>query len=246
MRRFFVEDITEASTSARIDGAEFRHLKKVLRLGKGDQVVLFNGKGLELAGVIASLEKDAVAVEITGGVTDKNIKESRLSITLLQGILKGDKPDFIVQKATELGVTGITFYTGSRTVPVMDAARLRDRLERWRKISMEAAKQCGRSLLPEIGSADFKTAISGHKGALKLVMWEDEASRSIGETLKMEAAPAEVVLLTGPEGGFSIEDINEAQAQGFVPVTLGPRILRAETAALAAITIIQHRLGDMG
>ncbi len=247
MKRFFVEDIDIDSALVRISGAEFAHLKKVLRLKAGAAVALFNGSGLELTGVIESIGKDMAVVRVGGRFTNR--RESPLEITLLQGLVKKDKPEFIIQKATELGAKEVYFYSTSRTVPVISGGRSEDKIPRWRKISVEAAKQCGRTILPRISIVkDLKDALGLRRDALKLLFWEGEGVRSVKDVIKTHLtlpAGKGLVVLVGPEGGFSEEDVKTAVAEGFIPVGLGPRILRAETAAVAALSILQYELGDL-
>lgn len=238
LRRFYIEGLPEGAQRAVIAGDEFAHLKKVLRLKAGDEVLLFDGKGLELTAVIETVGRDSAEAAVKGPSERKT--ESPVEITLMQGILKGDKPEFVVQKATELGVTAIIFFETSRTVPVIKEGRSRQaRLE---KTAIEAAKQCGRTVLPEILITDFRRALEGQY-SLKIMLMEEGAKEGLSEVLKKHAG---VALLVGPEGGLSDEEAALATAQGFIAASLGPRILRAETAAIAAVSAIQYASGDMG
>lgn len=239
MRRFFVEEIGEGARSAVIGGEEFVHLKRVLRLKEGDEVAVFNGKGLELTGVITSIGRASARVEVTGISAVR--MESPLNMVLLQGLLKGDKPEFIVQKAVELGVKEAVFYTTPRTVPLAGKAKEKRLL----KASIEAAKQCGRSTLPEIRIVDLKEALADHEGFLKIMLFEREGAVGLKEALKNPLSKNGVALLVGPEGSLTDEEARYAERRGFVKASLGPRILRAETAALAALTIVQYELGDL-
>jgi 16S rRNA (uracil1498-N3)-methyltransferase len=249
MKRFFVEDISAESEYITISGSEFRHLKGVLRLTRGSEVSLFNGKGVELQGVVESVGKHSARVIIKG--KREVVGESPVSITLLQGLVKGEKPEFVVQKATELGVREIRFYTTPRTIPVIDRTKAGKKVSRWRRVSVEAAKQCKRSVLPEINITDFKKAIKG-TGQLKILFEKGtvkgrrvKGRARLKGVLKRLRSGQEVVLLVGPEGGLSEAEVAAAVKEGFQPVSLGPRTLRAETAAVAALSIIQYELGDM-
>lgn len=242
VRRFFVEGLDKGLTSVKVSGDEFIHLKRVLRLSKGSEVTVFDGKGLELDGTIESVEGGYALVKVTGA--REGFRESRIEITLIQGLLKGDKPEFVVQKATELGVDTISFFTSERTVPLPDKGLAKGL--RWRKAAVEAAKQCGRPVVPDIKPpAPLKDALSSIDCDLRLMLWEGGSARSIKELLSGSASRT-VALLVGPEGGFSEEEVRLALQQGFSPVGLGPRILRAETAAVSAVSIIQFALGDLG
>lgn len=244
MRRFFLEEIDESAKKAEVTGEEFIHLKKVLRLGPGDDAAIFNGKGLELFGKIESIGQRSAVISIEG--RSEKAVESALDLVLLQGLLKGDRPEFIVQKATELGLTGICFYTTARTVPRVDGEGAEKKLLRWKKAAIEAAKQCGRTTLPRITLASgLKEAVQGSKAELKLLLWEKEGTASLGERLEGRS-PRSAALLVGPEGGLSEDEAMAAEEAGFLKAGMGPRILRAETAAVAASAIVQYAFGGLG
>ena len=244
MRRFFLEDINESAKEAEITGEEFVHLKKVLRLGPGDSAAIFNGRGLELFGRIESIGQRSAVVSIEG--RSEKAVESALDLVLLQGLLKGDRPEFIVQKATELGLTGICFYTTARTVPRVDGEGVEKKLLRWKKAAIEAAKQCGRGTLPRVTLAPgLKEAVQGSQAELKLLLWEKDGAASLGERLEGRS-PHSAALLVGPEGGLSDDEARMAQKAGFLKAGMGPRILRAETAAVAAAAIVQYAFGGLG
>lgn len=245
MRRFFAEDLDEGSKWIEIRGTEFIHIKKALRLEKGAVVVLFNGRGLELAGIIGSINKDSAAVEITGPTA--TVRESPFEIVLLQGLVKGDKPELIVEKATELGVKEVSFYVTSRTVPLISPVKSADRLSRWQRVAIEAAKQSGRTVLPRINHPrDFRSVLALYEDHLKIILWEGESTTGIKEALRGATGFKGAALLVGPEGGFTVEEVEDARLSGFIPSSLGPRVVRAETAAIAAASIIQYELGDLG
>ncbi|OGP14013.1 MAG: hypothetical protein A2052_06230 [Deltaproteobacteria bacterium GWA2_54_12] len=243
MRRFFLEEINESAKKAEVTGEEFIHLKKVLRLGPGDDIAIFNGKGLELTGRIESIGQRSAVISIEG--RSGKAVESALDLVLLQGLLKGDRPEFIVQKATELGLTGICFYTTPRTVPRVDGEGAGKKLLRWKKAAIEAAKQCGRTTLPRITLASgLKEAVQGSTAELKLLLWEKEGATSLGERLEGRS-PHSAALLVGPEGGLSEDEATLAEGAGFLKAGMGPRILRAETAAVAAAAIVQYAFGGL-
>lgn len=243
MRRFFLEGIDRSTKTAELTGEEFVHLKKVLRLGAGDEASVFNGRGVELTGRIESVGARSAVISIEGALDAD--KESPLEITLLQGLLKGDMPEFIVQKATELGVTAICFYTTARTVPKVEGEGAEKKLLRWRKAAIEAAKQCGRSTLPGITLApSLKSAVAGTKAELKLLLWEKKDAADLKDVFS-GIRPASAALLVGPEGGISDDDADIAVDAGFRKAGMGPRILRAETAAVAAASLVQHAFGDL-
>ncbi|MEK6791057.1 MAG: 16S rRNA (uracil(1498)-N(3))-methyltransferase [Deltaproteobacteria bacterium] len=252
-RSFFVGELEKGAASVLITGDELKHLRGVLRLREGEAVTIFNGRGLVVKGVIQRIVKQAATVSVLGEDTES--RESSVHVVLLQALVKGDKNDFIVQKAVELGATGIVFYAAKRTVPLLGPGRGTDRLIRWRRIAIEAAKQCGRSVIPGISLADgIEEAVAGHacprmfkagKGFLKIMLLESETTRTIKDMLRTAPAAKAAALLIGPEGGFTDEDVVHAAKNGFTPVSLGRRILRAETAAIAALTIVQYELDGM-
>ena len=246
MRRFFVEEITPEDGFVIIKGGEFVHLKLVLRLKKGDAASVFNGAGLELSGIVEAVERDFAKITALRRTEHKN--EGPVRITLIQALIKGDKPELIIQKATELGVNAIFFYAAARSVVQIKD----DRLVRWRKVAIEAAKQCGRAIVPAIIMADDMKAalgrfVSENKGGglVKLVFWEGAEKKGVKEVLKGAHGCKSVAALIGPEGGFTEEEITAALSGGFVPVGLGPRILRSETAGIAAVAVIQYESGGM-
>lgn len=244
MRRFFLEEIDEKAAEAELSGEEFTHLKRVLRLGPGDEAALFNGKGVELTARIESVGSSSARLSITG--RSEAARESPLETVLLQALLKGDKPEFIVQKATELGVSAICFYSTERTVAKISEDNAGKKLLRWKRASIEAAKQCGRTVLPRITLAeDLKSAAASTDTELKLLLWERDGARPLKEVISGKK-PGSAAFLIGPEGGLSLDDARVAQNHGFKLVSMGPRILRAETAALAAATALQYALGDLG
>ncbi len=247
MRRFFVEDITPDSRFADIRGEEFSHLRKVLRLKKGDEVIVFNGRGIELKGTIDSITGECAGIGITAVVEVKT--ESLLDITLLQALLKGDKNELVIAKATELGVKSISFYSTKRTIKVFGDAKKDKRLERWKRVAIEAAKQCQRPIVPEVLLIkDFKEALEKHALLpLRVFLYEGENTLSLGDALSTGKGDAikNIAIVVGPEGGFSDEEVQEAAALGYVVAGMGPRRLKSETAAIAAVSILQHRAGDM-
>jgi 16S rRNA (uracil1498-N3)-methyltransferase len=250
VRRFFVEGINRDDRSIVITGDEFYHLTRVLRLKRDATVTVFDGRGLELTGRVASVESERAVVEVTG--LRENSSESPLEIILLQGMAKGGRMEIIIQKGTELGVSSIRPFLTERSVPRLGVQGIEKRLHRWRRVAVEAAKQCDRALLPAIEEpVTFDEAIVGHGDCLKLIPWEMEKSTGLRMVLEQywpegPGKVAKVVVLIGPEGGLARESVEMACREGFQPVTLGPRVLRTETAAIALLAVLQYALGDLG
>ncbi|MFL9584561.1 16S rRNA (uracil(1498)-N(3))-methyltransferase [Stenotrophomonas sp. AB1(2024)] len=218
------------------------HLVRVMRLREGESCVLFNGDGHDYAATLVESGKRDAHVRIEGAQPLEN--ESGLSITLLQGIARGEKMDLILQKATELGVQAIVPVNAERTEVKLDAARAEKRLAHWRSVVVSACGQSGRATVPTVAAPQGvqEAALAMPAGALKLTL--DPLGGHRLSTLG--AAPGGVVIAIGPEGGWSPRDRQALAAAGFQGLQLGPRILRTETAGLAAIAALQARLGDMG
>ena len=244
MRRFFVDRLAGNEKIVLITGKELHHLKDVLRLKKGDRIVVFDGGGREFLGSIESVGKGEACITI-----EKKIEVSRESpfeIILGQGIVKAEKMDLIIQKATELGVSRIIPFTTSRTVAKLTGQQVTKKNQRWQNIALEAAKQCGRSIIPKVGELKtFGEVLKGWDKYTKIIPWEGEKENNLKAMLRPDKSSGCIALI-GPEGGFSDSEVVEAQQAGFSPVTLGPRILRTETAAMSIVAIIQYELGDMG
>ena len=227
------------------DPGEIRHICKVLRLGQGNAVVLFDGEGKEYWAVITQISPGQVILTLTPQGSSARA-ESSLRIVLGMALLKSSKFEWLLQKATELGVSEVLPFSSSRVIPRREAEPSRARLARWEKIVVEAAGQCGRSLLPRVHPpCSFEEVLETDRGeAIRIFLWEKEENKPLGDALTT-MTPA-IFLLVGPEGGFSDPEALRAQEAGFQSVRLGPRILRAETAAIAGITLLQYIRGDLG
>ena len=246
--RIYFPPIPEGRESVELAEDTVRYLRNVLRLGRGDAILLFDGTGWEYRGVIERLEGRQGTARIVA--RERIPLESPVRITLAQALPKGDKMEFIVQKATELGAARIIPFRSARTIPRRTEDRSARRLERWRRIAAEAAEQCGRADVPEIAEPlPFRDALGqAPPGALKIFFWEAESQRSIREILKgAEARSAgEFFLVVGPEGGLSGEEAELARQAGFRTASLGRLVLRVETAALAILAVLQYECGLLG
>jgi 16S rRNA (uracil1498-N3)-methyltransferase len=244
IRRFKIREGSIRGTEAVLDDpAEFRHLTRVLRLKPGDAVLLFDGEGKEYPATIKQL-KDRQAFFTLAGGPSLEIPEPSFRIILGIGLLKSAKLEWLIQKATELGVGEILPFRSLRVVPRPEEAAARNRLGRWEKIAAGAAKQCRRSRIPRIyPPRPFAEALALFPECQRIFLWEKEKDRTLKEALNF-SSPA-VYALVGPEGGFSAEEAQRAEAAGFSPVRLGPRILRAETAGLVIVALLQFLRGDL-
>ncbi len=174
-------------------------------------------------------------------------EESPFEITLAQSLLKGEKMDFLIQKATELGAKEIVPFFSSRSVPLLDRSKKLERYRRWEKIAIEASKQCGRGFIPKIDHiCDYSEMLSlAPLESLRLILWEEEGER-LKEVLKESKDKKRIFFIVGPEGGLSQEEVEKSKGMGFIPVYMGQRILRAETASLCLLSILQYEWGDIG
>jgi 16S rRNA (uracil1498-N3)-methyltransferase len=247
LTRIFVDATLTTGTALPLPGGPAQHLTRVLRLQVGAALRVFNGQGGEFDASITSIRRNDATVLL--GAQHLLEHESPLHTTLLQGIVRGEKMDLILQKATELGVTAVVPLTTSRSsVRVDEATALRKRAH-WQGVVAGACEQCGRNRLPQIAApVEFAAAINHVPATLKLLL-EPEPSAS---TLKMllqavraDVAAPSICLLVGPEGGFDPHEVQLAKQAGFQPCRLGPRVLRTETAALAALAALQSLAGDL-
>ncbi len=246
MARFFVPKKNLQKKLGFIDGQELQHLRRVLRLTPGDEIALFDDAGWEHEAVIRSFEPGRAVIEILRSCHAP--RESDLELILAVGLTKGDKMDFVVEKATELGVFKIVPVASVYAVAKLDAARASARWARWKKIALSAAKQSGRTRVPEVlsplGLRDFIQ--QSPTDALKLLFWEKQPSESLKRVHAAQPRPRSIIAVVGPEGGFSDEEAARAAAHGYHAVSLGRRILRAETAAVTALSLVQFLWGDLG
>ncbi|HYJ15055.1 MAG TPA: 16S rRNA (uracil(1498)-N(3))-methyltransferase [Candidatus Limnocylindria bacterium] len=245
MARFFIRKENIHDADATIAGQEFEHLRRVLRLTVGDSVTLFDDTGWEYEAVIRSLHADRGELAISRAYQAG--RDSPLALTLALGLTKGEKMDFVVEKATELGVASILPFTSSFTVPKLDDRKIANRTERWQKIALSAAKQCGRNRVPEIlPLCEFRHMVDVVGASqLKLLFWEKETAQSLRQVHEVNASAAAILVAVGPEGGFSADEAHLAAARDFRLVHLGRRILRAETAAVTALSLAQFLWGDL-
>jgi 16S rRNA (uracil1498-N3)-methyltransferase len=214
------------------------HLVRVLRLGIGDACVLFNGDGNDYDARIASISRKSVEADI--GSAREVGNESPLRIVLVQGIARGEKMDWILQKATELGVAGIVPVHGERGEVRLDGERADKRLRHWRSVVASACEQSGRACKPEVAAPRGLADALADLPATRLML-DPEAARPLPPRIDEDAC----ALAIGPEGGWSTADMATLAAAGFAGARLGPRVLRTETAGIAAIAALQARAGDL-
>ena len=242
MQKFIISHTEKIPFNATITGPDARHMAKVLRMKINGILALTDGNGMDYTARITSICPSEVKCHVFEQT--QSLSEPPVDITLCSGMLKDNKMDLIIKHVTQLGITRwIPFYC-QRSVPKPNRTRIEKRLERWQTIARESVKQCGRSRLPEIClPVDFEKLMTvTTPGTFKIAFWEEATAPLRGITTP-DHGPA--VILIGPEGGFSETEIQSAQAHGFSEYSLGPRILRAETAAISACTLLQHLIGDI-
>jgi 16S rRNA (uracil1498-N3)-methyltransferase len=247
MRYFFIEPAALQRPVVAIEGSEVRHIKNVLRLKPGDKIRVFDGEGFEYDASIDRFCADRVEIKI--GRKFPGTKESPVQIAVAQALLKEKKMDRLLRHLCELGVTRWIPFICDRSVPKPGEKRLSARADRWNQIVKESCKQCQRSKLPEIiTTLTFEDLLAyGQSCDLTIVFYENESAKL--KSLMAQNSPAtprKILLILGPEGGFSDQEIENARAAGCLVAGLGSRILRAETAAIAACTLTQFLYGDMG
>lgn len=243
MRRFFLA--TPLSAEMFIQGQDAHHICRVLRLQVGDKIIVVASDGLAGTAVIQELASEQVKLLLQERIVEQ--KEAPVTVYLAQGLPKSDKMDYIVQKAVELGVKAIYPIQMEHSVVQYDPAKKKSRRERWQKLSVEAAKQCGRTIVPTVepiqGLAELFASLPSDVAII--ILYEGCTAQGLKQAL-MEKPAASYLLLVGPEGGFSAKEVAQCQEQGASIVTLGPRILRTETASLAGVAMIMYEYGDLG
>jgi 16S rRNA (uracil1498-N3)-methyltransferase len=247
MARILVEPDRLADEVVVLADEDHRYLTRVLRLGVDDVVTLFDGKSVEATARIARVGPRALELRIEE--RRPVLPSDRPHVTLIQALAKGDKLDLVVQKATELGVERFIPVSTARAVQRLevDQGRMLSRRARWQKIAREASRQSGRLDVPEVENVtSLQTALhASAKDALKILLWEGARQTSLRSLLPVEP-PRQIVIAIGPEGGFTVEEVELARQAGFAPAGLGPRVLRTETAALVTLAILGYALGDLG
>jgi len=245
-RRFMINSRSLLDGLATLDGELFRHIVRVLRLSPGAPLTLVDEQGNEHDGVIEQVTRELLTVRITRSNHEPEPERDGQRITVCQALPKGEKIDLILQKGTELGAHDFWLFGGRRSVARVRDDQLAGKRERWSRIAAEAARQCGRRTVPAVRwfpSAAEAAAAATH--GLRLILWEDERTRRLKETLAVNPAPGTVIASIGPEGGFDPLETELFVRHGFQSVSLGSRILRTETAAIAIVAILQYTGGDI-
>jgi 16S rRNA (uracil1498-N3)-methyltransferase len=270
LTRIYVDAVLTAGSIVELPAVTASHLAKVLRARSGDELILFSGDGREYSGEVESVRGSKVSAAV--GRSREVDRESPLSITLVQCVPRGDRMDFIVQKATELGVARIVPVLSQRSVVRLDAAQADSKAAHWRAVVINACEQCGRNRLPLVEAPRpleqyLATAPPAAPAGGARLLLEPESDIGVGAALAPgtaapgaalapgaaapgapasgAAAPRAIEIAIGPEGGFAAEELEMFRLCGFAAMRFGPRVLRTETAAIAAITALQSRFGDL-
>ena len=243
MQKFIIPKIDTIPSKATLHGQDAKHLSKVLRLKKGDRIEITNGEGKDFTAIITFISPANIGLDIIDEYD--SLTESPIDITLCSGMLKDKKMDLVIKHLTQLGIREWIPFFCERSVPTPDIKRMENRKNRWKTIAKESLKQCRRSRLPQISNPLSFEKLLVHSASydLKIAFWEKATQRL--NTLKRASSNKKVLVLIGPEGGFSKTEMIMAKGKGFLSYSLGPRILRAETASISSCTLVQHLLGDM-
>jgi len=240
LTRVYVDVPLASGMRVTLQGSAAGHLTRVLRLRVGEALTVFNGAGGEYAASIEHAHAGRVAVAI--GELRAIERESPLTLTLAQGVSRGERMDLVVQKATELGASGLAPVLAERSVVRLTAQQAERRLNHWRAIAIAACEQSGRNRLPAIASpVPLKDFLRTSDGSMRLLL-SPAATATLADLPRLVSA---ITVLIGPEGGLAEAEQEAAVAAGFKPVRVGPRVLRTETAAIAALTLLQREFGDL-
>ena len=246
MHRFFVPQLYNEEMY--IEGVDARHISKVLRMQPGTQLQIVSDDGVSAVAEITAIDSERVTVRCLEKLAESH--EPRVKLVLAQGLAKGEKMDFIIQKAVEMGAYSVIPVAMEHSVVRLDGAKAAKKVERWQKIAESAAKQSKRDIIPEVQAVQSMTEMLAKCACqTKIIAYECEDRLSLKAALKAaeEAGGiSELLLIIGPEGGISEGELEQARQAGAVPVSLGRRILRAETAGLVAISAIFYETGDLG
>ena len=243
MHRFFIPQLYNEEMS--ITGVDAKHIGKVLRMQPGDKLQIVSDDGVSALAEVTAISETTVSVRCLEVLAESH--EPAVKITLAQGLAKGEKMDFIIQKAVELGAYSIVPVAMEHSVVRLDGAKADKKVERWQKIAEAAAKQSKRDIIPQVQAVQsVSQMLANNNCKTKIIAYECEDRMSLKTALREAGQLDDLLLIIGPEGGISEGELNKAREAGAVPVSLGRRILRAETAGLVAMSAIFYETGDLG
>ncbi|MDD3269799.1 MAG: 16S rRNA (uracil(1498)-N(3))-methyltransferase [Syntrophomonadaceae bacterium] len=248
MHRFFIAPESISGQFVQIDAVQARHIEKVLRLKAGDSILVFDGQGKEYQVKLLGKENEIWNAEIEAELA--SLQGPGVRLTLVQGLPKGDKMDTIIQKAVEIGVKRIIPMCSEHSVVRLTGDKAAKKLQRWQLIAREACKQCRRNTIPEIQTiSNFPAILHGRGDNPVIMLYEHEEYLRLGHLLKEQHQSfreREILMMVGPEGGFSPKEVELAREQNVFIAGLGPGILRTETAGLVAASIVLYEYGELG
>ncbi len=243
MHRFFIPQLYNEEMS--ITGVDAKHIGKVLRMQSGDKLQIVSDDGVSALAEVTAISENTVTVRCLEVLAESH--EPAVKITLAQGLAKGEKMDFIIQKAVELGAYSIVPVAMEHSVVRLDGAKADKKVERWQKIAEAAAKQSKRDIIPQVQPVQtVSQMLANNDCKTKIIAYECEDRMSLKTALREAGQIEDLLLIIGPEGGISEAELAKAREAGAVPVSLGRRILRAETAGLVAMSAIFYETGDLG
>lgn len=243
MHRFFIPQLYADEMT--INGVDAKHISKVLRMRSGDKLQIVSDDGVTALAEITAVSSDTVTVKCLEKLSESH--EPSVRITLAQGLAKGEKMDFIIQKAVELGVYEIVPVAMEHSVVKLDGAKAAKKVERWQKIAEAAAKQSKRDIIPRVQPVqNMAEMLQNNNLPNKIIAYECEDRLGLKTALRKSPQPDELLLIIGPEGGISEAELEQARRANAAAVSLGKRILRAETAGLVAMSAIFYETGDLG
>ena len=243
MHRFFIPQLYNEEMS--ITGVDAKHIGKVLRMQPGDKLQIVSDDGVSALAEVTAISESTVTVRCLEVLAESH--EPAVKITLAQGLAKGEKMDFIIQKAVELGAYSIVPVAMEHSVVRLDGTKADKKVERWQKIAEAAAKQSKRDIIPQVQAVQsVSQMLANNNCKTKIIAYECEDRMSLKTALREAGQLDDLLLIIGPEGGISEGELNKAREAGAIPVSLGRRILRAETAGLVAMSAIFYETGDLG
>jgi 16S rRNA (uracil1498-N3)-methyltransferase len=245
MSKFYIDKNNIFNNRVLICQDEARHIMKVLRYKIDDLITLFDSAGMTYECVIKSYEKDEITAEIIEKIENKNLETTK--IVLAQAVLKSKKMDFVIQKSTELGISRIIPFFSSRTIPKWNSAKCFEKAEHWRKIVKASVKQSGIRKMPCVDNiVPYAEIVSSDLNMNKILLYEKERNVSFKNIMNKIMFPSDILIMVGPEGGFTIEEVSKAKRSGFLTTGIGNLILRAETVPISVLSILQYEAGNLG
>jgi 16S rRNA (uracil1498-N3)-methyltransferase len=245
MSKFYIDKNNIINNKVLISRDEARHIIKVLRYKIDDLITLFDSEGMTYECVIKAFENERITAEIIEKIENKNSETTK--IVLAQAVLKSKKMDSVIQKSTELGISRIIPFFSSRTIPKWNSDKCFDKAEHWRNIVKASVKQSGIRKMPCVDNIiSYDEIISSNLNMNKILLYEKERNVSFKKIINTITFPSDIIIMVGPEGGFTIEEVSRAKQSGFLTTSIGKLILRAETVPIAILSILQYEAGNLG